>query len=163
MYRHRAPPISGSWSRGAARAVDGASLLHGPLRFDSNAETEKSELLDGTCVDATSRHPWVPFLPLIYRTNKLAQWAGCTTSFWDVTGPNPVNGGKRLFTKTCKIILWEIQTGDFLAPTRNTETTGPLHQFCKLVEVMELTVIGKQTLKISLFLHILDTNLRPRR
>jgi hypothetical protein len=41
MDRHLAPPISGSWSRGAARAVDGASLLHGPLRVDRNAETEK--------------------------------------------------------------------------------------------------------------------------
>jgi hypothetical protein len=41
MDRHLAPPISGSWSPGAARAVDGASLLHGPLRVDRNAETEK--------------------------------------------------------------------------------------------------------------------------
>jgi hypothetical protein len=40
MDRHRAPPISGSWSPGAARAVDGASLLHGPLRVDRTAETE---------------------------------------------------------------------------------------------------------------------------
>ncbi len=40
MDRHRAPPISGSWSLGAARAVDGASLLHGPLRVDRTAETE---------------------------------------------------------------------------------------------------------------------------
>ncbi len=41
MDRHLAPPISGSWSPGAARAVDGASLLHSPLRVDRNAETEK--------------------------------------------------------------------------------------------------------------------------
>ncbi len=41
MDRHLAPPISGSWSSGAARAVDGASLLHGPLRVDGNTETEK--------------------------------------------------------------------------------------------------------------------------
>ncbi len=41
MDRHLAPPISGSWSPGAARAVDGASLLHGPLRVDRNAETKK--------------------------------------------------------------------------------------------------------------------------
>jgi hypothetical protein len=41
MDRHLAPPISGSWSPGAARAVDGASLLRGPLRVDRNAETEK--------------------------------------------------------------------------------------------------------------------------
>ncbi len=41
MDRHLAPPISGSWSPGAARAVDGASLLHGPLRVDRTAETEK--------------------------------------------------------------------------------------------------------------------------
>jgi hypothetical protein len=41
MDHHQAPPISGSWSPGAARAVDGALLLHGPLRVDRNAETEK--------------------------------------------------------------------------------------------------------------------------
>ncbi len=41
MDRHLAPPISGSWSPGAAWAVDGASLLHGPLRVDRTAETEK--------------------------------------------------------------------------------------------------------------------------
>jgi hypothetical protein len=42
MDHHQAPPISGSWSPGAAGAVDGASLLHGPLRVDRNAETEKN-------------------------------------------------------------------------------------------------------------------------
>jgi hypothetical protein len=42
MDRHLAPPISGSWSPGAARAVDSALLLHGPLRVDRNAETEKN-------------------------------------------------------------------------------------------------------------------------
>jgi hypothetical protein len=41
MDRHRAPPISGSWSPGAARAVDGALLLHSPLRVDRNAEIKK--------------------------------------------------------------------------------------------------------------------------
>ncbi len=41
MDHHQAPPISGSWSPGVARAVDSASLLHGPLRVDRNAETEK--------------------------------------------------------------------------------------------------------------------------
>jgi hypothetical protein len=41
MDRQLAPPISGSWSPGVARAVDGASHLHGPLRVDRNAETEK--------------------------------------------------------------------------------------------------------------------------
>ncbi len=40
MDRHLAPPISGSWMPGAARAVDGTSLLHG-LRVDRTAETEK--------------------------------------------------------------------------------------------------------------------------
>jgi hypothetical protein len=56
MDHHQAPPISGSWSLGVARAVDGASLLHGPLRVDRNAETEKIERVDGSCLDATSRH-----------------------------------------------------------------------------------------------------------
>ncbi len=41
MDRHRALPISGSWLPGAARAVDGASLLHGLLRVNRNAETGK--------------------------------------------------------------------------------------------------------------------------
>ncbi len=41
MDRHLALPISGSWLPGAARAVDGASLLHGPLRVDRTAEKEK--------------------------------------------------------------------------------------------------------------------------
>jgi hypothetical protein len=41
MDCHLALPISGSWSPGAARAVDGVSLLHGPLRVDRNAETKK--------------------------------------------------------------------------------------------------------------------------
>ncbi len=50
--------ISSPWSPGAARAVDGASLLHGPLRVDRNAETEKKvNGVDGTCVDAMSRNP----------------------------------------------------------------------------------------------------------
>ncbi len=51
MDRYRAPPISGSWSRGAARAVDGALLLHGPLRVDRNAETEKK-------VSGWTEHAW---------------------------------------------------------------------------------------------------------
>ncbi len=42
MDRHLAPPISGSWSPGAARAVDGASLLHGPLRVDRTAGRKKN-------------------------------------------------------------------------------------------------------------------------
>jgi hypothetical protein len=37
MDRHRAPSISGSWSPGAAQAIDSASLL----RVDCNANTEK--------------------------------------------------------------------------------------------------------------------------
>jgi hypothetical protein len=41
MDCHLALPISGSWSPGAAQAVDGASLLHSPLRVNRNAETEK--------------------------------------------------------------------------------------------------------------------------
>jgi hypothetical protein len=39
MDHHQTPLIRSR--RGAARAVDGASHLHGPLRVDSNAETEK--------------------------------------------------------------------------------------------------------------------------
>jgi hypothetical protein len=41
MVHYRAPPISGSWSPGAARAVDSASLIHGHLRVYNLAETEK--------------------------------------------------------------------------------------------------------------------------
>jgi hypothetical protein len=41
MDRHRALPISGSWSPGVARVIDGAPLLHGPLWVDRNAETEE--------------------------------------------------------------------------------------------------------------------------
>jgi hypothetical protein len=41
MDRHLAKPISGLWSPGAAQAVDGASLLHGPLRVDRNGRPGK--------------------------------------------------------------------------------------------------------------------------
>jgi hypothetical protein len=42
MGRHLAPPVSDSWSPGAAWAIDSASLTR-PLRVDRNAEMEKKE------------------------------------------------------------------------------------------------------------------------
>jgi hypothetical protein len=54
MDRHWAPPLSGSWSPGAARAVNGALLLHGPLRVDRNAETEKKQNVRGRNIKAPS-------------------------------------------------------------------------------------------------------------
>jgi hypothetical protein len=48
---------NGSWSPGAALAVDGALRLHGPLQADNHAEIEKSEGVYITRVDVTSRHP----------------------------------------------------------------------------------------------------------
>jgi hypothetical protein len=59
MDRHLAPPKSGSWSPGAARAVDGASLLHGPLRVDRNAETEKK--LNGWTKGRGTKHQGTQF------------------------------------------------------------------------------------------------------
>ncbi len=41
MDHHLAPPISSLWLLGAARAVDSALLLHGPMRIDRNAKSEK--------------------------------------------------------------------------------------------------------------------------
>jgi hypothetical protein len=44
QFAHGPPPGSANKRfvvAGSARAVDGASLLHGPLRVDRNAETEK--------------------------------------------------------------------------------------------------------------------------
>jgi hypothetical protein len=44
QFTHGPPPGSANKrfvGAGVARAVDGASLLHGPLRVDRNAETEK--------------------------------------------------------------------------------------------------------------------------
>jgi hypothetical protein len=71
MDRHLAPPISGSWSPGAARAVDGALFLHGPLLVDRTTETEKkSERVDGPWVDATSRHNSVWLKPSSHEYNE---------------------------------------------------------------------------------------------
>ncbi len=55
MDCHRAPPLSGSWSpAGAARAVNGAFHLHGPLRVERNAETEKNQNVRGRNIKAPS-------------------------------------------------------------------------------------------------------------
>ncbi len=70
MDRHLAPPISGSWSAGAARAVDGASLLHGPLRVDRNAETEKK-------VNGWTERPGTDFKCTHVRCPR-ARFAGCS-------------------------------------------------------------------------------------
>jgi hypothetical protein len=59
MDRHLAPPINGSWSPGAARAVDGALLLHGPLRVDRNAGTEKK--LNGRTKGRGTKHQGTEF------------------------------------------------------------------------------------------------------
>jgi hypothetical protein len=79
MDRHRALLISGSWSPGAARAVDDTLLLHGPLQVDRNTETaKKSER-----VDATSRHHFLMEKPEIEVLMGLALYCG-TSNIRDI-------------------------------------------------------------------------------